>query len=778
MKIAIIGGGPAGLYFSILMKKAYPDVTIEVIERNRPDDTFGWGVVFSDETLSAFESADLESYDEITREFKYWRDIETFYRGSKVVSTGHGFCALARKTLLLILQRRCRDLGVVLRFEQEVKSLEDFADHELLIGADGVNSWTRSRLSGHFKPDLDWRQCRFVWLGTDKPLDAFTFIFKETPHGLFQVHAYPFEDGLSTWIVECREEVWRAAGLESADEEATLGFCRELFAEDLDGYRLLTNRSIWRRFPTVRCRTWHWSKDRHGSTAETTASDRLPGHVLLLGDSAHTAHFSIGSGTKLAMEDAIALVDEFVRVGLDNIPKVLHEYEENRWVDVAKLQKAAQTSLDWFENSARYLGQHPLQFSFNLMTRSKRITFDNLGRRDPDLVSRVAEQFRIAEGAEPTSDGRCPVPVFTPFRLRDLTLNNRLVVSPMCQYSATDGVVNDWHLVHLGSRAVGEPGLILTEMTDVSPEGRITLGCAGLWNDEQTDAWRRIVDFVHVNSDSKIGVQLAHAGRKGSTIHPWDGDDAPLPEEQGGWQTLGPSALPFRDHWPAPKAMDRQDMDRVRDAFVSATRRALAADFDLVEIHMAHGYLLSSFLSPLSNHRQDEYGGSLENRMRYPLEVFQAMRRVWPPERPMIVRISATDWLGSRGTTIDDSVELSQRLMAEGCDLVDVSTAGNSPESRPDYGRMYQVPFAEQIRHRVGMPVMAVGAVLNADQANTILAAGRADLVAMARPHLRDAYLTRQAAETYQYFDQRWPGQYLRGAPQPAKGAQRKSDPR
>ena len=773
MNIVCIGGGPAGLYFSLLMKKTFPEAAVQVVERNRADDTFGWGVVFSDETLSAFEEADPESFEAITDQFKYWRDIETFYGGEKVVSTGHGFCALSRKKLLLILHERCRELGVDLRFEQEVEDLSSFADADLVIGADGVSSWVRKHYEDHFQPDLDWRKCRFTWLGTDKPLEAFTFIFKDTPHGLFQVHAYPFEEGLGTWIVECRDEVWKKAGLEGASEEDTVRFCEELFADELEGRRLLTNRSIWRVFPTVKCRTWHRS-------VTEDAADGGPRNVLLLGDSAHTAHFSIGSGTKLAMEDAIALVEEFRRHGLDDVPQVLSEYEENRWVDVAKLQKAAQTSLEWFEHSARYLGQSPLQFSFNLMTRSKRITYDNLRLRDPALVDAVRDEYHGQERLESlkAAGKAVPVPIFKPLRLRELELDNRLVVSPMCQYCAEDGLVNDWHLVHLGSRGIGSPGLIVTEMTDVTPEGRITKGCAGLWNDEQTAAWRRIVDFVHRHSDTKIGVQLAHAGRKGSTFHPWVGDDMPLTAEEGAWQTMGPSAIPFRPHWPVPKEMDRHDMDRVRDAFVAATRRALAAGFDLIEVHMAHGYLLSSFLSPLSNRRGDAYGGSLENRMRYPLEVFKAMRAAWPEDKPMAVRISATDWLGDDGMTIEDSVELSERLRAAGCDLIDVSTAGNSPDSKPEYGRMYQVPFAEQIRHAVDIPVMAVGAVLDADQANTILAAGRADLVAMARPHLRDAYLTRRAAEQYEYYDQSWPGQYALGAPRPARTNQRKSDGR
>ena len=752
MKIVSIGGGPAGLYFAILMKKAYPQSEITVLERNRPDDTFGWGVVFSDETLGAFEDADPESFAEITASFKYWRDIETYYRGTCTVSTGHGFAALSRKKLLQILHARCLALGVTLEFEREVSGLEEFSGADLILGADGVNSWVREHLAEHFQPSLDWRHCRFSWLGTTKPLEAFTFIFEESEHGLFQIHAYPFEDGLGTWIVECRDEVWRRAGLDQASEEDTVAFCEELFADYLDGHRLLPNRSVWRLFPTVRCATWH-----HGN-------------VVLMGDAAHTAHFSIGSGTKLAMEDAIALAAAFERHGTGDVPAVLAAYQDARWVDVIKLQKAAQTSLEWFENSARYMGQPPIQLTFNLMTRSKRITYDNLKERDPSLIARVTEWYRHDVGAPRTSTGEAPPPIFTPFRLRGMELHNRIVVSPMCQYSATDGAPNDWHLVHLGSRAIGGAGLVITEMTDVLADGRISEGCAGMYQREHVTAWQRIVDFVHRNSPAKIGIQLAHAGRKGSTRHPWMGEDRPLEVGEGGWQTLAPSALPFAPHWPVPKAMDRADMDRVKDAFVRATRWAEEAGFDLVEVHMAHGYLLSSFISPLVNQRQDDYGGSLENRMRFPLEVFTAMRAVWPDDKPMSVRVSASDWMADgSGSTPEETVRVGKLLAAAGCDVLDVSSGGNSPESDIVYGRMYQVPFAEKVRYEAGMPVMAVGALLGDDHANTVLAAGRADLTAMARPHLRDAYLTLHAAEKYDYVDQPWPGQYLAGKPTPPK---------
>ena len=743
MKVVCIGGGPAGLYFSILLKKAFPATEIEIFERNRPDDTFGWGVVFSDETLANFGAADPPTYEAITGSFKYWRDIHTYFGGTRTDSTGHGFAALSRKKLLLILQERCRELGIDLHFQREVRDLASFADADLILGADGVNSTVRELYAEHFEPDIDWRKCRFCWLGTDLPLEAFTFIFEESEYGLFQVHAYPFEEGLGTWIVECREEVFAAAGLEAENEAHTIAFCEELFRPYLRGHRLLGNRSHWRTFPTVRCRTW--CKD----------------NVVLMGDAAHTAHFSIGSGTKLAMEDALALARQFVRLGVEDVGTVLAAYQDARWVETIKTQKAAQTSLEWFENSARYMTQPPVQLTFNLMTRSKQITYDNLAARDPQLVAAVDEWFRAASGAPETSAGKAPQPVFTPFRLRELELVNRVVVSPMCQYSAQNGSPNDWHLVHLGSRAVGGAGLVMTEMTDVLPEGRITYGCAGMYAEEHVGAWKRIVDFVHGNSGAAIGMQLAHAGRKGSVSHPWEGEDVPLSAEEGAWETIAPSPVPYYPDWPVPREMDRRDMDRVVAAFAEAARLAGRAGFDLLELHLAHGYLLSSFLSPLSNVRSDRYGGSLDARMRFPLEVFEAVRAVWPAEKPLAARISATDWLGDRGSTPAHAVDVARALQGLGCDLIDVSSSGNSPESRPDYGRMYHVPFADRIRHEVGIPVAVVGALLGADHANTVLAAGRADLAVMARPHLRDPYLTLRASLDYDYPDQRWPGQYL-----------------
>ncbi len=739
MKIVCIGGGPASLYFAILLKKRLPDAQIDVFEQNKADDTFGWGVVFSDETLGNFEAADPLSFHSIRENFTYWTDIDTFYGGAKVTSTGHGFCGLARKKLLLILQERCRELGVNMQFEHLVENFDELAaSYDLVVAADGVNSKVRDLYADSFQPELDWRKCKFAWFGTTKQMSAFTFVFKETEWGLFQVHAYPFEEGRGTWIVECREETWRNAGLDKLTEEESAAFCHRLFADHLEGEELLINRSLWRTFPTIRCGSW-----RHKN-------------VVLLGDSAHTAHFSIGSGTKLAMEDSIALADA-VCANLDSVPRALKDYEDARRIDVLKTQRAAQTSLEWFENSSRYLGQSPERFVFNLMTRSKRITHDNLELRDPALVASVDRMVAKENGQ---SEDTAPPPAFLPLQIADLKLPNRVVVSPMCQYSAADGIPDDWHLVHLGSRAVGGAGLVFTEMTNISADGCITSGCAGMWNDEQGAAWQKVVDFVHKHSAAKIGMQLAHAGRKASCSLPWQGD-APL--TTGAWPTIGPSATPFGAHWPTPKAMDEADMARVRDGFVQSAERCLRAGFDIIELHMAHGYLLSSFLSPLSNQRADSYGGSLENRARYPLEVARAVRAVWPVGKPLFVRISATDWFDDeqRGFTVEEAVQVSKWLGEAGVDVIDVSSAGNVPESKPQYGRMYQLPFAERIRYESGMPVMAVGAIQGLDHAHTIIAAGRADLCAIARGFLADPYMVQREAVRRDVAQHSFPLQYL-----------------
>ncbi len=733
MKVAIVGGGPAGLYFSILMKRAFPETALTVYERNRPEDTFGWGVVFSRETLGNLEQADPESYRQITERFAYWDDIETHYQGQVITSRGHGFCGLARRDLLMILQARAAGLGVSLQFQREVKALSDLPPADLVLAADGVHSWVREALAPQLSPRVDWRKARFCWLGTTLPLRAFTFLFKSSPHGLFQVHAYPFEAATSTFIVECHEDVWRRAGLDTATEEQTVAFCEQLFREELRGHRLLSNKSIWRTFPTVSLERWH-----HGN-------------VVLLGDAAHTAHFSIGSGTKLAMEDAIALVDAFKSKGVGDVPGALAAYESARRGEVARLQKAAQTSLEWFEHSARYAQQPPAQFAFNLMTRSRRITYDNLRKRDGALV---ADVDALVSGKSPA-----PPPAFTPFRVRGLTLKNRIVLSPMCQYMAgDDGLPTDWHLVHLGSRAVGGAGLLIAEMTAVNREGRITPRCAGLWDDAQVPAWRRITDFTHAHSDAKIGIQLGHAGRKGARQTPQDGNNALAGAET--WTTVAPAAEPFGPGFAAPRALTSADLLSLVGDFVRATKRAQDAGFDWLELHFAHGYLVSSFLSPLSNPRTDAYGGTLEGRARLARELCRAVRVVWPADRPLSVKLSVTDWAGGRGMTVEDSVAVSKWLKEDGADVIVVSSGFNVPEPKPEFGRMFQVPFAEQLRFETGLPVCAVGGISNVDQVNTLIGAGRADLCALARAHLTDPYLTLHAADDYQLGVEQWPAPY------------------
>ncbi len=760
MKIVSIGGGPAGLYFAILMKQLDSSHEIEIYERNGPDDTFGWGVVFSDETSGHFAEADRSSYKTITDSFAYWKDIDIYVRDARIRSTGHGFAALSRRKLLNIMQRRCVELGVKLHFESEIEDVEAFRDADLVLAADGANSLVRKRYEQFFEPTIDWRRCKFTWLGTDLRYDAFTFIFRENEHGLFQVHAYPFDARMSTFIVECREEVWKRAGLDSSDERQSVRYLQKLFADDLEGHELLTNRSLWRTFPTIRNANW-----RHEN-------------VVLVGDAAHTAHFSVGSGTKLAMEDAISLASHF-RNGSGPLEDVVTEYENERRNEVARLQRAAQTSLEWFENSSRYVKLEPVQLAFSLMTRSKRITYDNLRTRDPWLVDRATRAFAagnphrdetvarpsVAADVPATEGSSAPVatPLFQPFRLREMTLANRVVVSPMCQYSSEDGMPNDWHLVHLGGRALGGAGLVFTEATHVSPEGRISPGCAGMYADEHVAGWRRVVDFVHANSKARIGMQLAHSGRKGSCSLPWEGD---RPLESGGWELLAPSPIAFDERWPLPREATPEDMDIVRQEFVRAADYADQAGFDLLELHFAHGYLLGTFISPLTNQRSDEYGGSLENRMRYPLEVFDAVRGAWPDEKPMSVRISATDWRDG-GVTREDRLGVARLLKQHGCDIIAVSGGQTVPDQEPIYGRMFQVPFSEEIRLEAGVATMTVGNIQSADQCQTILAAGRADLCVLARGHLRDPYFTLHAAEAYDHTAQYWPPQYLAARPRP-----------
>jgi len=740
MNIVSIGGGPAGLYFSIVLKRRDPRHRIRVIERNGADDTFGWGVVFSDETLGNLAAADPESYAEIAASFTHWDAIDVRYRGRTLTSRGHGFSGLARRRLLHILQERALALGVELEFRREVVEPGEFFDADLVVAADGVNSQTRQKLAEHFDPELDVRPNKFIWLGTTRRFDAFTFSFKEDARGLWRVHAYRFDDTHSTFIVETTERAWRRAGLDKANEDQSLRFLETHFSEELEGHPLLKNRSIWRSFPTVRNKRWS-----HGK-------------VVLLGDAAHTAHFSVGSGTKLAMEDAIALADALQRER--EVPEALKAYEAERRPQVESLQRAAQASLEWFESTERYHSRlEPIEFAASLLTRSLRITHESLRLRDPAFVERIdrwfarkaANQSGVNIPAEPL-----PPPMFTPFRLRDMLLENRVVVSPMCQYSAEEGLIGDWHLVHLGSRALGGAGLVVAEMTDVSRDGRISPGCAGLYEPAHAEAWSRIVRFVHENSRAKIAIQLAHAGRKGSTKRLWEGMDEPLPS--GNWPLISASAIPYTPGNQMPKAMDRADMDRVRDDFMRAAGLAASAGFDMIELHFAHGYLLASFLSPLTNRREDEYGGSLESRMRFPLEVFDAVRAVWPAEKPMSVRISGTDWVRG-GFDGPDAVAVARALKRRGCDIVDVSAGQTVPEQQPQYGRLFQTPFSDRVRHEAQMPTMTVGNISTYADVNSILVAGRADLCVLARTHLYDPYWTRHAAQA-QGYPLPWPDQY------------------
>lgn len=731
MRIAVIGGGPAGLYFAILMKRDQPSARVTVVERNRADDSFGFGVVFSDATLDAFKDADEPSYRAITESFAYWDDIEIVARGARHRIGGNGFCGCSRRTLLMLLQERARRLGVELLFGQEARP-EDFPDADLIVAADGINSPIREARAAHFAPEVDLRPNRFAWMGSTRPFDAFTFFFKERPEGIFVAHCYQYEAGASTWVLETDPETFARAGLAAMTEEESARFLEGVFAEELDGHRLITNRSQWRRFPTIRC--GRWVKDR----------------LVLLGDAKASAHFSIGSGTKLAMEDAIALHRAFASGG--DVAVCLARFESERREEVEKTQHAAGVSLVWFEHVRRFWGFHPTRFAFGVMTRSKAITWDNLELRAPEFVREVQE---LVAAETPGGDPRWP-PMFQPLALRGMRLPNRVVVSPMCMYSAEEGVPGDFHLIHYGARAMGGAGLIFTEMTCPSREARITPGCTGLWNDAQQAAWARIVTNVHAGG-ARMCLQLGHAGRKGATRLMWEGMDEPL--EQGAWPLISASAIPYLPHGQVPRAMTRADMDRVREDFVAAARRGLACGFDMLELHCAHGYLLGSFLSPLTNRRDDAHGGAVGNRLRYPLEVFRALRAAWPEDRPISVRLSATDWADG-GITDADTLAIARAFRDAGCDLIDVSTGQTVHDAAPQYGRMFQLPWADMIRNEGGMAVMCVGSITTADQVNTIIAAGRADLVALGRPHLTDPAFTLHAAAEYGVGEVVTPVQY------------------
>jgi anthraniloyl-CoA monooxygenase len=762
MKITCIGGGPAGLYFALLMKKQDPSHRITVVERNRPYDTFGWGVVFSDQTLGNLQLADPESARQILDAFNHWDDIEVNIRGHKIRSGGHGFCGIGRKRLLNILQKRCEELGVELVFETDVQDDLQYADSDLVIASDGLNSRIRTKYADTYQPDIDVRKCRFVWLGTHKLFEAFTFAFEETEHGWFQAHCYRFDAETSTFIVEVPEETWLKAGLDRMEKEESIEFCEKLFAKYLDGHKLISNATHlrgsaqWIRFPRVVCE--HWV--HHNGKAP----------VVLMGDAAHTAHFSIGSGTKLALEDAIELA-RCIGKRPGELAQALQDYEAVRSVEVLRIQNAARNSTEWFENVKRYVNLAPEQFAYSLLTRSQRISHENLRLRDKGYVEQYEDWIAQASGVQRKPTQQAIPPMFTPFALRSVTLKNRVVVSPMAQYSCVDGVPADYHLVHLGSRAMGGAGMVVVEMTCPSADARITPGCPGLWNEAQRDGFRRIVDFVHANTDAKIAMQLGHAGAKGSTRVPWEGEDLPL--QSGNWPLISASPQQYLDgvsDW--SRAMTRADMDRVREDFVRSTRYAAEAGFDWLELHCAHGYLLSSFISPLTNQRTDEYGGSLENRLRYPLEVFRAMRAVWPQELPMSVRISAHDWVEG-GITPDDAVEIAKAFRAAGADMIDCSSGQVSKKQKPVYGRMYQTPFADRIRNEAGIATMAVGAISEADHVNSIIAAGRADLCAVARPHLANPAWSLLEAAKIGYTDVQWPRQYRSGKTQLERNLER-----
>jgi anthraniloyl-CoA monooxygenase len=757
MKIACLGGGPAGLYFAISMKLRQPDTQVTVFERNRANDTFGWGVVLSDDALGNLEANDPVSAATIRANFAYWDDIAVVHDGHRTVSGGHGFAGIGRMKLLTIMQERARELGVDLRFETEVGPVEDYArDYDLVVAADGLNSRVRSQWAEHFKPDVDTRLCKFIWLGTHQKFDdAFTFIFEKTPHGWVWAHAYQFDDQTATFIVECTQDTWDSWGFAAMSKEETVETCRAIFAGHLGGHDLMSNANhlrgsaVWINFPRVNCEHWHHQ------------------NVVLMGDAAATAHFSIGSGSRLALDSAIALATY-----LDTEPtleQAFVKYQDERRLDVLRLQSAARNSLEWFEEVERYLDLDPVQFNYSLLTRSQRISHENLRLRDPEWLASAERWFQTQAGGAPDAPLRAPM--FAPFRLRDMGLVNRIVVSPMAQYKAVDGCPTDWHFVHYAERAKGGAGLVYTEMTCVSPEGRITPGCPGLYAPAHEAAWRRLVDFVHAETEAKICCQIGHSGRKGSTQLGWEKMDAPL--AAGNWEVMSASAIPWSPGNAVPREMSRADMDRVTAEFVAAVDMAARAGFDMVELHAAHGYLVSSFISPLSNKRSDEYGGSLENRMRWPLEVFAAMRAAWPAGKPMAVRISANDWAGDDGVTPAEAVEIARMFHAAGADIIDVSAGQTSTEARPVYGRMFQTPFSDRIRNEARIATMAVGNIYEPDHVNSILMAGRADLVCLARPHLADPYWTLHAGVALGDTQARWPLPYLAGRDQAMRLAER-----
>jgi anthraniloyl-CoA monooxygenase len=756
VKIAIVGGGPGGLYVGLLTKKARPAWQIDVYEQNRADDTFGFGVVFSDETLEEFLSRDAESYKMITDAFAYWDDIIIRYKGREIRCAGNGFAGCSRLALLEILQKRCKDVGVAVHYQTPIEDLTRFADCDVIVAADGINSRLRESYKDHFKPSIELKTNKFAWLGSTRPLDGFTFFFKQTEHGLICAHTYQYEPGASTWVMEMSPEVWAAFGFDKLGEDESARRLEVIFATELEGHKLITNRSLWRNFPRISCESW-WHKN-----------------IVLLGDAKATAHFSIGSGTKLAMESAIALSDALVEHAQTSVEKAFRAYDKTRRTEIQITQHNAEVSLAWFEHMERSTDMKPMQFAMVVMCRAKSITWDNLLVRDEGFVKAFEDEWYQTYFEESGIDCRNarPTPMFTPLKLRDLTIPNRVVVSPMAQYSAKDGLPNDWHFVHYTSRALGGAGLLYVEMTCPSADARISLGCTGLWNDAQEREFKSIVDFVHVNTDAKICMQLGHAGRKGSTQLGWEEENRPIADVKENWPLHSASPLAYVEGVnQLPAELNRAAMERIKSEFVAATQRADRAGFDMLELHCAHGYLFASFLSPLTNKRADEYGGSIENRIRYPLEVFTAMRNAWPAAKPMSIRISASDWAPG-GITEADTIAIANAFAEAGCDLISTSSGQTVPDQKPVYGRMYQVPFAEAIRNVARMKTMAVGAITEPAQVNTIIACRRADLVALARPHLVDPYFTRHAAAWYGVKIDT-PPQYLSGASQAYRESER-----
>jgi len=751
LKILCLGGGPSSLYFSILIKKANPDFDVTVIERGDRDSTWGFGVVFSDNTLRGFMEADARTYQRIVEQFAYWGGINTTIHGKSINSQGHGFCGMSRLKLLNIFHDRCDELGVDLQFGVDITSVEQLHtdEYDLVVAGDGVTSILREAYKDEFQTSVDWRSNRFCWLATTKPLDDFSFIFRQNEHGWWWVHAYRYEEGTTTWIVECSEETWKSAGLEQFSEADTKAYCENLFAEDLDGHPLITNRSVWRTFPVIRNEQLFYK------------------NIVLMGDAVRSAHFSIGSGTKLAMEDSIALTDCF-RQANNDVAKALEIYQETRKGEADRLQRTAVVSLRWFEHIDRYAAvQEAEQFTFNMLCRSKRITYENLRLRDPSYIRSLdqwfAEHTRKLTGFTDIDTENAEVPVFQPFKIGQMRVENRFQLSAMCQYCAEDGNPLDWHLVHYGARAVGGAGLLNTEMICISPTARITPGCAGIWNEDQTSRWKRIVEFVHANSKAKICAQIGHAGRKGASCQPWDGGmDQPLPK--GAWDIISASPLPYLKHSVVPREASEQDMDEVVNDFVKATANVEIAGFDMIELHLAHGYLLSAFISPVTNLRQDEFGGDIHGRMKFPLQVVRAVREAWPEHKPLGVRISATDWV-DEGLSETEMLQMATMLKEAGVDVINVSTGQVTKEEDPIYGRMFQAPFSDQIRNEVGIPTIVAGNITTADQANTLVAAGRTDIVAMARPIMNEPHLVLSAAAHYGHRKQYWPPQYLSGKP-------------